>query len=86
MYDSQHTFTKTLVKFNDLVLKYYHGDIEFELGLNGEFTAEKDHVADLNQRLTIAYTVVTPAQMASFTPPTPLMNMPFLVTLTSGTN
>ena len=78
MFDDKHTFTKTMVKFGELVDKYYTGDVEFDLRLNGELGVEKDYVTFLNQGVAIDYTILAPSNMARFAPSIPLMDMPFL--------
>jgi len=78
MFDDNHTFTKTMVKFGDLVNQYYKGDVDFDLRLNGEFGVEKDYVTFLNQGVAIDYTILAPSNMARFAPSIPLMDMPFL--------
>lgn len=78
MFDGNHTFTKTMVKFGDLVEQYYTGDVDFDLRLNGEFGVEKDYVTFLNQGVAIDYTILAPSNMARFAPSIPLMDMPFL--------
>tara|TARA_R110001583_G_scaffold52393_3_gene162807 strand:- start:1329 stop:2324 length:996 start_codon:yes stop_codon:yes gene_type:complete len=78
MFDGNHTFTKTMVKFGELVNKYYDGDVTFDLRLNGELGVEKDYVTFLNQGVAIDYTILAPSNMARFAPSIPLMDMPFL--------
>jgi TRAP-type transport system periplasmic protein len=78
MFDDKHAFTKTMVKFAELVDKYYEGDVEFDLRLNGELGVEKDYVTFLNQGVAIDYTILAPSQMARFAPSIPLIDMPFL--------
>lgn len=78
MYDTNHTFTKTLMKFGELTAQYYDNNVNIELRLNGELGVEKDYITYLNQGLAIDYTIVAPSQMARFVPSTPLMDMPFL--------
>ena len=78
MFDDKHTFTKTMVKFADLVNEYYDGDVKFDLRLNGELGVEKDYVTFLNQGVAIDYTILAPSNMARFAPSIPLMDMPFL--------
>ena len=78
MFDENHTFTKTMVKFGELVEQYYKGDVEFDLRLNGELGVEKDYVTFLNQGVAIDYTILAPSNMARFAPSIPLMDMPFL--------
>ena len=78
MFDEKHTFTKTMVKFGELVNKYYDGEAKFDLRLNGELGVEKDYVTFLNQGVAIDYTILAPSNMARFAPSIPLMDMPFL--------
>ncbi|WP_413701064.1 TRAP transporter substrate-binding protein [Psychromonas sp. KJ10-10] len=78
MFDGNHTFTKTMVKFGELVDQYYDGDVTFDLRLNGELGVEKDYVTFLNQGVAIDYTILAPSNMARFAPSIPLMDMPFL--------
>ncbi|WP_424987514.1 TRAP transporter substrate-binding protein [Microbulbifer sp. S227A] len=78
MFDDAHAFTKTMVKFAELVDEYYDGDVEFDLRLNGELGVEKDYVNFLQQGVAIDYTIIAPSNMAKFAPAIPLMDMPFL--------
>ena len=78
MFDNKHAFTKTMVKFGELVDKHYDGDVKFDLRLNGELGVEKDYVTFLNQGVAVDYTILAPSNMARFAPSIPLMDMPFL--------
>ena len=78
MFDENHTFTKTMQKFAELVKKDYGDDVKFDLRLNGELGVEKDYVTFLNQGVAIDYTILAPSNMARFAPSIPLMDMPFL--------
>ncbi|MEO9650231.1 MAG: TRAP transporter substrate-binding protein [Roseobacter sp.] len=78
MFDDNHAFTKTMVKFAELVDEYYDGDVAFDLRLNGELGVEKDYVNFLQQGVAIDYTIMAPSNMAKFAPSIPLMDMPFL--------
>ena len=78
MFDNNHAFTKTMVKFAELVDQYYDGDVSFDLRLNGELGVESDYVTFLQQGVAIDYTIMAPSNMASFAPSIPLMDMPFL--------
>lgn len=77
MFDDNHAFTKTLVKFAELTKEYYP-DAVFDLRLNGELGVESDYVTFLNQGVAIDYTILAPSNMAKFAPSIPLMDMPFL--------
>ena len=78
MYDDKHAFTKTMVKFGELIDQYYDGDVKFDLRLNGELGVEKDYANFLQQGVAIDYTIMAPSNMAKFAPSIPLMDMPFL--------
>ena len=78
MFDDNHAFTKTMVKFAELVDQNYDGDVVFDLRLNGELGVESDYVTFLQQGVAIDYTIMAPSNMASFAPSIPLMDMPFL--------
>jgi len=78
MFDDNHAFTKTMVKFAELVDQNYDGDVTFDLRLNGELGVESDYVTFLQQGVAIDYTIMAPSNMASFAPSIPLMDMPFL--------
>ena len=78
MFDNNHAFTKTMVKFGELVDTYYDGDVVFDLRLNGELGVESDYVNFLQQGVAIDYTIMAPSNMAKFAPSIPLMDMPFL--------
>ncbi|AKI00235.1 TRAP-type C4-dicarboxylate transport system, periplasmic component [Hoeflea sp. IMCC20628] len=78
MFDNDHAFTKTMVKFAELVDENYDGDVVFDLRLNGELGVESDYVTFLQQGVAIDYTIMAPSNMASFAPSIPLMDMPFL--------
>ncbi|MGC1497942.1 MAG: TRAP transporter substrate-binding protein [Sulfitobacter sp.] len=78
MFDNNHAFTKTMVKFAELVDENYDGDVTFDLRLNGELGVEKDYVNFLQQGVAIDYTIMAPSNMAKFAPAIPLMDMPFL--------
>ncbi len=78
MFDENHTFTKTLRKFENLVQDYYDGDVVFDLRLNSELGVEKDYVTFLQQGVAIDYTILAPSNMAILAPSIPVMDMPFL--------
>ena len=78
MFDEKHAFTKTMVKFAELVDQNYDGSVVFDLRLNGELGVEKDYANFLQQGVAIDYTIMAPSNMAKFAPSIPLMDMPFL--------
>lgn len=78
MFDENHAFTKTMVRFAELVEEKAAGAAAFDLRLNGELGVESDYVNFLQQGVAIDYTIMAPSNMAKFAPAIPLMDMPFL--------
>jgi TRAP-type C4-dicarboxylate transport system substrate-binding protein len=74
----EHTFNKTLLKFEALTKQYYGKPVEFVLHRNSELGLEKDYFAYLNQGISVDYAIVSPSHMSTFAPAAPLMDMPFL--------
>ena len=74
----EHTFNKTLLKFEELTRKYYGKPINFVLHRNSELGLEKDYFAYLNQGISVDYAIVSPSHMSTFAKSAPLMDMPFL--------
>jgi len=77
-FNDDHAFTKTLVKFQDLVKKYYGKQINFVLHKNSELGLEKDYFAYMNQGKAVDYAVVSPAHMSTFSKAAPFIDAPFL--------
>ncbi|MDG1896685.1 MAG: TRAP transporter substrate-binding protein [Fuerstiella sp.] len=77
-FDESHSFTRTILKFEELVREYYDGPVEFEVYLNSELGLEKDYFAYMSQGLSVDYGIVSPAHMSTFSDGAPLIDMPFL--------
>src|SRR5215471_16734023 len=77
-FDDNRAFTKSLVRFEELVKKYYGKPITFVLHKNSELGLEKDYFAYMNQGISVDYGIVSPAHMSTFSKAAPLMDMPFL--------
>ena len=73
-----HPFNKALLRFEELVKKYYGKPVEFVLHRNSELGTEKDYFAYLSQGISVDYAVVSPSHMSTFAKSAPLMDMPFL--------
>lgn len=73
-----HAFTKTLVRFEELVKKYYGKPINFVLHKNSELGLEKDYFAYMNQGKAVDYGIVSPAHMSTFSKAAPFIDAPFL--------
>ena len=77
-FNDEHAFNKTLLKFEELVIKYYGKPVKFVLHRNSELGTEKDYFAYLSQGISVDYAVVSPSHMSTFAKSAPLMDMPFL--------
>jgi tripartite ATP-independent transporter DctP family solute receptor len=73
-----HAFTKALVRFEELVKKYYGKPVNFVLHKNSELGLEKDYFAYMNQGKAVDYGIVSPAHMSTFSKAAPFIDAPFL--------
>src|SRR6185436_10805353 len=77
-FSDDHAFTKALVRFEELVKKYYGKPINFVLHKNSELGLEKDYFAYMNQGKAVDYAIVSPAHMSTFSRAAPFIDAPFL--------
>jgi tripartite ATP-independent transporter DctP family solute receptor len=77
-FNDDHAFNKSLLKFEELVKKYYGKPITFVLHRNSELGLEKEYFAYMNQGISVDYGIVSPSHMSTFAKAAPLMDMPFL--------
>ena len=77
-FGDDHAFTKTMVRFQELVKKYYGKPINFVLHKNSELGLEKDYFAYMNQGRAVDYAIVSPAHMSTFSKAAPFIDAPFL--------
>ena len=73
-----HPFNKALLKFEELVKKYYGKPINFVLHRNSELGIEPDYFQYMSQGTSVDYAIVSPAHMSKFAKAAPLLDMPFL--------
>ena len=73
-----HAFNRSLLKFEELVKKYYGKPINFVLHRNSELGLEKDYFAYMNQGKAVDYAIVSPAHMSTFSKAAPFIDAPFL--------
>lgn len=78
LFDNDHAYSKTLIKFSELVNEYYDGDVTFDLRGNSELGIEPDYVNFLTQGVAIDYAIIAPSNLARFADSLPLMDMPFV--------
>ena len=77
-FNDDHAFTKALVKFEELVKKYYGKPVNFVLHKNSELGLEKDYFAYMNQGKAVDYAIVSPAHMSTFSKAAPFIDAPFI--------
>src|SRR5215203_1295648 len=77
-FNDDHAFNKSLLKFEELVQKYYGKPINFVLHRNSELGLEKDYFAYMNQGVSVDYAIVSPAHMSTFSKAAPFIDAPFL--------
>jgi len=78
LFDNEHAYSKTLIKFSELVNEYYTEEVGFDLRGNSELGIEPDYVNFLTQGVAIDYAIIAPSNLARFAPSVPLMDMPFV--------
>ena len=78
LFDNEHAYSKTLIKFSELVNEYYDKEVAFDLRGNSELGIEPDYVNFLTQGVAIDYAIIAPSNLARFAPSVPLMDMPFV--------
>ncbi len=77
-FSDEHAFTKAMVRFEELVKKYYGKPISFVLHKNSELGLEKDYFAYMNQGKAVDYAIVSPAHMSTFSKAAPFIDAPFI--------
>jgi len=77
-FSDEHAFTKAMVRFEELVRKYYGKPINFVLHKNSELGLEKDYFAYMNQGKAVDYAIVSPAHMSTFSRAAPFIDAPFI--------
>ena len=77
-FNDDHVFTRALVKFQELVVKYYGKPVNFVLHKNSELGLEKDYFAYMNQGISVDYAIVSPAHMSTFAKAAPFIDAPFV--------
>ena len=77
-FNDDHAFTKTMVKFGELVKQYYGKPINFVLHKNSELGLEKQYFEYMAQGKAVDFAVVSPAHMSTFSKAAPFIDAPFL--------
>ena len=77
-FNDDHAFNKALLKFEELVKKYYGKPVSFVLHRKSELGLEKDYFAYMNQGKAVDYGIVSPAHMSTFSRAAPFIDAPFI--------
>ena len=77
-FNDEHAFTKALVRFEELVKKYYGKPINFVLHKNSSLGLEKQYFEYMAQGKAVDYGIVSPAHMSTFSKAAPFIDAPFL--------
>ncbi|HEX9183693.1 MAG TPA: TRAP transporter substrate-binding protein [Burkholderiales bacterium] len=77
-FSDEHAFTKAMVKFEELVKKYYGKPVNFVLHKNSELGLEKQYFEYMAQGKAVDYAIVSPAHMSTFSKAAPFIDAPFL--------
>jgi TRAP-type transport system periplasmic protein len=77
-FNDDHAFNKALLKFEELVKKYYAKPINFVLHRNSELGLEKQYFEYMAQGKAVDYAIASPAHMSTFSKAAPFIDAPFL--------
>lgn len=77
-FNDDHAFTKAMVRFEELVKKYYGKPINFNLHKNSSLGLEKQYFEYMAQGKAVDYAIVSPAHMSTFSKAAPFIDAPFL--------
>jgi tripartite ATP-independent transporter DctP family solute receptor len=77
-FNDDHAFTKCMVRFEELVKKYYGKPINFVLHKNSALGLEKQYFEYMAQGKAVDYAIVSPAHMSTFSRAAPFVDAPFL--------
>ena len=77
-FNDDHVFNRALLKFEELVKKYYGKPINFVLHRNSSLGLEKQYFEYMAQGKAVDYGIVSPAHMSTFSKAAPFIDAPFL--------
>ncbi len=77
-FNDDHAFTKGLVRFEELVKKYYGKPVNFTLHKNSSLGLEKQYFEYMSQGKAVDFGIVSPAHMSTFSKAAPFIDAPFV--------
>ena len=77
-FNDDHVFNRALVRFEELVQKYYGKPVNFTLHKNSSLGLEKQYFEYMSQGKAVDYGIVSPAHMSTFAKAAPFIDAPFV--------
>src|ERR1044072_2506742 len=77
-FNDDHAFNRALLRFEELVKKYYGKPINFTLHKNSSLGLEKQYFEYMSQGKAVDYGIVSPAHMSTFAKAAPFIDAPFV--------
>jgi TRAP-type transport system periplasmic protein len=77
-FNDDHAFTKSMVRFEELVKQYYGKPVNFVLHKNSALGLEKQYFEYMAQGKAVDFAIVSPAHMSTFSRAAPFIDAPFL--------
>src|SRR3954453_5847087 len=77
-FNDDHAFNRALVRFEELVQKYYGKPVSFTLHKNSSLGLEKQYFEYMSQGKAVDYGIVSPAHMWTFAKAAPFIDAPFV--------
>ncbi|WP_159350369.1 TRAP transporter substrate-binding protein [Roseomonas harenae] len=77
-FGDEHPYTKSMVRFEELVKQYYGRPVNFVLHKNSSLGLEKQYFEYMAQGRAVDYAVVSPAHMSTFSRAAPFVDAPFI--------
>src|SRR5881628_331422 len=77
-FNDEHAFNRALLRFEELVKKYYGKPVNFTLHRNSSLGLEKQYFEYMSQGKAVDYGIVSPAHMSTFAKAAPFIDAPFL--------
>jgi len=77
-FNDDHVFTRTLVRFQELVTQYAGRPINWVLHKNSSLGLEKQYFEYMSAGRAVDYGIVSPAHMSTFSRAAPFIDAPFL--------
>ena len=77
-FNDDHAFNRALIRFEELVKKYYGKPVNFTLHRNSSLGLEKQYFEYMSQGKAVDYGIVSPAHMSTFAKAAPFIDAPFV--------